>query len=82
MATAMSPYEQDQVRSTRSVFRFVARVVWGVAAVAIAFLAFVGYMNFSLAESAPQQAAAVAWACFQVIVPYILARAVSEMLTI
>lgn len=63
-------------------YRVAAKIVWGVALVAMTFLAWTGYVNFELAESAPQQAAAAAWACFQIIVPYVLARAFSEILTI
>jgi hypothetical protein len=72
----------EQTQGGHTGYRLVAEGVWIGGAIAMVFYANVGYDNFARAETAPQQAAAAAWACFQVVVPYVLARAASEILTI
>jgi hypothetical protein len=61
--------------------RVLSRIAWGVALLVLLVAAADGFMGFQSATSAPQQAAAAAWGCFQVIVPYVLVRAFHEMLT-
>jgi hypothetical protein len=61
--------------------RIIARLVWFCALVAIVVLAAEGFLTFGLQIGAPQQAAAAAWSCFKVIVPYTIARSIQEMLT-
>jgi hypothetical protein len=80
---ALSPYERDQAQNApkkSSTGRPLTRLVWGVALLFIALAASNGYTTWGLAESAPQQAAAAGMACFQTLVPYVLARAVQEVL--
>lgn len=55
------------------------RVVWVVAILAIIGLAIVGEINLSMAESAPQQAAAAAMSCFRLVVVYAFARGVDAI---
>jgi hypothetical protein len=61
--------------------RVISRVVWGFALAAIVLQASNAVMTFEAAQSAPQQGAAAAWACFQIIVPYTIARAIHGALT-
>jgi hypothetical protein len=60
--------------------RGIVRFVWLIALMVIGLLAVNGHLTFEAQESAPQQAAAAAWACFQIIVPYLIARAIQEVL--
>lgn len=61
--------------------QILARLVWFVALLAIGFFALDGFFTFRLATTAPQQAAAAGMGCFQVIVPYVIARAITGILT-
>jgi len=61
--------------------RLICRIVWGIALLVIVVTSAESVRSFQLAESAPQQAAAAGWACFQIILPYVIARAIHETLT-
>jgi hypothetical protein len=52
---------------------------WAIAALAAIAGGIEGWLDFQRAESAPQQAVAAAFGCFIAIVPYVFARAVSEL---
>lgn len=54
----------------------VRRVVWGIALLVIGFNALNGFATIAIQTGAPQQAAAGAIACFEIVVPYVIARAV------
>jgi hypothetical protein len=55
------------------------KLVWILALAAMLVAALDGFFSFRLQNSAPQQAAAAANACFQIIVPYVIARALDAL---
>ena len=57
----------------------IRKVVWGIALAASGLAAVNGFATIALQTSAPQQAAAGAIACFHLITPYVLARAIDEL---
>jgi hypothetical protein len=59
--------------------QFAAEIVWGVAFFGILLGVVVGYFGIEAAQSAPQQAAGAAMACFYVIAPYVFARAFERL---
>jgi hypothetical protein len=67
-------------RSWESLSGRLIRVGWAVALVVMLLSAYGGYTMIENAESAPQQAAGAAMACFYMIVPYVLARATQAIL--
>lgn len=58
----------------------LSRIMWALVALAILVFGIDGYFSFVRAQSAPQEAAAAAMACFSIILPYLLARAVDGVL--
>lgn len=58
----------------------VSRVMWAAVAIATVFFGLDGYLSFVRANSAPQQGAAAAYACFTIILPHLLARAIDGVL--
>jgi hypothetical protein len=55
------------------------KLIWSVALLVMAGSALNGFATFAIQTGAPQQAAAAASACFQMITPYLIARAMDEL---
>lgn len=80
MTIAGSDVLAARVDTTSNAASFVLRkIVWVIALLAIALAAINGFFTIEIQTGAPQQAAAGAIACFQVITPYVLARALDEL---
>lgn len=56
------------------------RLVWGVCLLATIFSGVSGFQSISTAGSAPQQAAGAAMGCFYLMLPYVFARSLDEVL--
>ncbi len=76
----MQTAEATTTRGARALSDLIVRLIWMVAFVVMAFGTYSGYESIYLADSAPQQAAAGAMACFHVISPYVLARGLESLL--
>jgi hypothetical protein len=55
------------------------KIIWTVAFLAMIMFGANGFISFALQSGAPQQAAASAYACFQMITVYVIARALDEL---
>jgi preprotein translocase subunit SecG len=60
--------------------RVIVKTMWTLALLMIGGAMLMGYLSLSLAQSAPQQAAAGAMYCFYAITPYMLARGFEALL--
>ncbi len=59
---------------------FLRKALWGFATLAMAFFAVDGYFTIEIQSGAPQQAAAAGMACFKLVTPYVIARALDQLL--
>lgn len=79
----MIPVENDAVPvatvNDAGKSRWLSKAVWGIVLLAALFEGVDGFTMIRAAESAPQQAAAAAMACFYVIVMYVVARSVDAL---
>jgi hypothetical protein len=57
----------------------IRKLTWSAALLAMGAFAVDGFFTFYMQTSAPQQAAAAAAACFHMIAPYVIARAIDEL---
>jgi hypothetical protein len=83
VATSETPPPVTQLGGRPATLASILRkVIWLIAVAAMGFGTIDGFLTiYTQADSAPQQAAAGAIACFQVITPYVLARGLDELLT-
>src|SRR5688572_12061431 len=66
-------------RKSASAGFILRKVIWIAALIVMGFFAIDGFVSFYLQTGAPQQAAAAASACFHMITPYVMARALDEL---
>lgn len=80
-ATPPPPVAVIAHRPPATSLQIFSRLVWGIALGVLGLSATDGVISFQAAQSAPQQAAAAAWGCFQLVAAYTIARAIHETLT-